>query len=130
MNLIQIFHKKRKPHQVQIGGAGPTWERKSLPGAGAQQYAYETYGTPLYDFALGNGATFIRRPLLETQPASWANFATPIVANPPQNIFQGQFATQPLMDPNTAVGLGLTVDGAIPPDSYNLMPSFAPTLAP
>lgn len=130
MNFLQIFHHKRKPKQVQVSGAGYVWEKKPTLGVGTGGYAFETYGTPIYDFALGNGATFVRRPFMVTQPASWVNYSMPILSNPPSNIFQGQFATQPLMDPNTAVGLGLSVDGAIPPDSYNLIPSAAPTLGP
>lgn len=107
-----------------------TWERKELPNAGAMQYAYETYGTPVYDFVIGNGATFVRRPLRETTPALWAHFTAPITGNPPSNVFQGQFATQPLVDPNTAQALGLTVAGAIPPGAYNTIPPQGPALAP
>lgn len=132
--MLEIWHEARKAKDLVVGGAAAggrlIWQRKTLPDAGAGQYAFETYGTPLYDFALGNGATFIRHPFVETQPAMWAGFTAPVLGNPPQNIYQGQFATQPLMDPNTAVANGLTVEGAIPADSYNLLPAQAPALAP
>lgn len=132
--MFQIFHQKRGPKKVVKSAASSggvlLWVRKKLPDAGAGQYAFETYGTPIYDFALGNGATFIRRPFNETFPASWANFTSPVVANPPLNIFQGQLATQPLMDPNTAMALGVTVPGALPADTYNIINPNAPTIAP
>jgi hypothetical protein len=131
--MLDIWHRKRT-HKEVVGGAAAggrlTWVRRKLPDAGAGQYAFETYGTPIYDFALGNGATFIRHPLVETQPAMWANNTAPVLPNPPANLFQGQFATQPLMNPNTAQALGLTVAGAIPADSYNLIPPAAPSLSP
>ncbi len=129
--MFAIWHRLRKPTE-KIGNAvfPLVWERKPLPDAGAMQYAFESYGTPTYDFALGNGATFIRRPLIETQPAAWANFAWPVQPNPPLNTYQGQFATQPLMNPNDAAALNLTVEGAIPPDAYNLLPAQGPVLAP
>jgi hypothetical protein len=132
--MFKIFHSGSKKRDVVAIGAKAlgalVWRHTRLPDAGAEQYAFETYGTPLYDFALGNGATFIRRPLVETQPAQWASYAWPILANPPINTYQGQIATQPLMNPNTAEALSLTVNGAIPPDAYNLIPAQGPVLAP
>lgn len=131
--MFDIWHRARTLKEKVFGGAAAggrlTWERKELPDAGAGQYAFETYGTPVYDFALGNGATFVRHPLVETQPALWVNAAYPILSNPPDNVFQGQFATQPLMDPNTAVALGVTVQDAIPPDAYNAIPPEGPAIA-
>jgi len=131
--VFKIWHRKRTPKEIissAVAGGNLTWVKKPLPSGGATTYAFETYGTPVYDFVIGNGATFIRRPLIETQPAMWANFTAPILPNPPTNIFQGQFATQGLVDPNTANALGLTVDGAIPPGAYNIIPPAAPSLAP
>lgn len=131
--MMNIFHRKRIPEEIKssaVAGGVLTWERKELPNAGAMQYAFETYGTPAYSFLLGNGANFIQRPLRETQPAMWANFTVPILPNPPQNIFQGQFATQPLVDPNTAQALGLAGQGTIPPGAYNVIPAQGPALAP
>lgn len=129
--MLHIFNRRRK-HIEKIGNAiySLVWERKRLPDAGAGQYAFESYGTPTYDFALGNGATFVRFPLQETQPARWANFVSPIIANPPQNIFQGQFATQPLMNPTTADALAITGPGSVPPDAYNAIPPQAPVFSP
>lgn len=128
---MKIWHRLRKPKEIissAVAGGVLTWQKRELPSGGATTYAFETYGTPLYDFVVGNGATFIRRPLVETQPAQWANFTAPILTA--SNIFQGQFATQPLVDPNTATALGLTVEGAIPPDAYSMLPPTAPQLAP
>jgi hypothetical protein len=132
--MMEIWNRTRKPREKLEGSAriwSLFWVRKTLPDAGAEQYAFESYGTPTYDFALGNGATFARQTsVLGSQPAAWSNYTAPILSNPPSNIYQGQFATQPLMDPNTATALGLTVDGAIPADSYNLIPPAGPVLAP
>lgn len=125
--MFEIFHRIRKAHELirsgAVAGGRLTWERKPLPDAGAMQYAFETYGTPVYDFVLGNGAAVIRRPLVETQPAQWARFTAPIISNPVNNMTTGQFATQPLMDPNTAENLSISAPGAIPSDAYN---SLAP----
>lgn len=131
--MWQIFHKKRTPKEVKSGlaaGGVLTWERKELPNAGAGQYAFETYGTPAYDFVLGNGAAVVQRPLKETQPAQWQGFTVPIQPNPPLNTFQGQIATQPLVDPNTAIALGLASADALPPGAYNVIPPSGPGLAP
>lgn len=131
--MFDIWHRCQRAKEVvgaAVAGGRLTWVRRELPNAGAGQYAFETYGTPVYDFVNGNGATFIRRPLRETQPAMWANFTVPVVPNPPMNTFQGQIATQPLIDPNSAQALGLTVPGAIPPGAYNVIPPTGPALAP
>jgi hypothetical protein len=131
--VLNIFHRGKRHEIVAVGKKALgqlVWQRRTLPDAGAQQYAFETYGTPVYDFALGNGATFIRRPLVETQPAQWAQYAWPILSNPPINTFQGQIVTQPLINPNTAQELAITVPGSIPPDAYNLIPAQGPVLAP
>lgn len=136
MSFMQVFHRKRTPAEVlsTMKAAGPlgplVWEKRELPSGGATTYAFETYGTPLYDFRLGNGAAVFQRPLRITSPAIWAKYTSPIIANPPQNIFQGQFVTQPLVDPNTAIALGFVAPNAIPPDAYNVIPPSAPTLAP
>lgn len=131
--MFDIWHRNRTHKEVRsaaVAGGKLTWVRKELPNAGAGQYAFETYGTPVYDFALGNGATFVRRPFRPTAPAQWANFTAPVISNPPINTFQGQFATQPLVDPNSATALGLTNAGAIPQGSYNIIPPQGPGLAP
>lgn len=134
MSLFQIFHRNRTPKEVIASAKNVrnslVWVRKELPDAGAMQYAFETYGTPVYDFALGNGATFVRRPLRATSPGSWSGFAAPVLANPPLNTFQGQIATQPLMNPATAQSLGITQQGSIPDGAYNALPPMGPTLAP
>lgn len=131
--MFQLWHKGKKHKVVAIGAKALgqlVWRRTVLPDAGAEQYAFETYGTPLYDFALGNGATFIRRPLLETQPAQWATFTAPILANPPLNTFQGQFVTQPLMNPNTALAYGVIQEGSVPADAYNAVAPASLGLSP
>jgi hypothetical protein len=53
-----------------------------------------------------------------------------VLGNPPLNTFQGQIATQPLMDPSTSQALGITVQGSIPQGAYNTIPPAGPTLAP
>lgn len=130
--MLNIWHRAKKAREIigsAVAGGQLHWVKRELPSPGATSYAFDTYGTPIY-FALGNGATFVRRPLRETQPAMWANFTVPIVANPPLNTFQGQFGTQPLIDPNTAVALGIAADGSLPPGAYNAIPPSAPALSP
>lgn len=112
-NPFRVHHKKRKP--VRMGmhdGYHLTWERKELPGAGAGQYAWETYGLPPYA-RFGFGNINVQNPLKETFPASYVFQAVGLVGNPPSSIVQGQFITQPLMDPNTSEALGLTLPGAV-----------------
>lgn len=89
-----------------------TWERKELPGAGAGQYAWETYGLPPYA-RFGFGNIQVQNPLKETFPASYHMQAVGIVGNPPKSIVQGQFVTQPLMDPDVAANIGVVLPGAV-----------------
>lgn len=133
MGFMSIFHRKQHGadliRKTKNNAPYPlVWQRKELPDAGAGQYAFETYGTPTYDFALGNGATFIRKPLRATSPAQWQKFTWPILL--PSNNYQGQFATQPLMDPNSAIAAGFMSPGNVPPDAYNQIPPSGLVIAP
>jgi hypothetical protein len=113
-NPFNIFHKKRNPTK-RLGvndGYHLTWERKTLPGAGAGQYAWETYGLPPYA-RFGFGNINVTNPLKETFPASYVFQAVGLVGNPPTSIVQGQFTTQPLMDPSLAEGIGIVAPGAV-----------------
>jgi len=131
--MFQIFHRKGKPRQkfrvFTRGAPLPlVWERRKLPDAGAMQYAFDTYGTVTYDRALGDGATFFRRPLHATFPALWVNNQWPI--QDAGAVIQGQIATQPLLDPNSAVAIGAITPDSVPPEAYNILPVSGPTLAP
>lgn len=133
--MFKLFHRRQHPRKkykfFAHGEPLPLlFERKILPDAGAMQYAFETYGTPTYDRAKGDAATHVRFPLRETFPALWINYQFPILANPPGNYFQGQFATQPLLDPNSAVAIGALTPDVVPPEAYNILPATGPTLAP
>jgi len=108
---------------------GLTWERRELPGAGAQQYAFETYAVPRYP-VYGNSGGNVQRPLRETSPGSYQLQTAVLVGNPPSGVFQGQIITQPLMDPNTSLALGITQAGSVTPGAYNTLPAQGPTLAP
>lgn len=131
--MLRLFHTKGHPKKVvkffQRGEPLPlVWIRKKLPDEGAMQYAFETYGTPTYDRAKGDACTHVRRPLNETFPALWVNNQWPVLTA--SNIFQGQIATQPLLDPNSAVAIGAMTPDVVPPEAYNIIPATGPVLAP
>jgi hypothetical protein len=117
-NPFAIHHQKRTPkHLTKLGTADHyrmTFEKKELPGAGAGQYAFETLGLPAYP-AFGYSGAHVEKPLRETQPASYVFQSVGLVGNPPTSIVQGQFITQPLMDPTTAANIGLVSPGAVNP---------------
>lgn len=130
LSAFNIFHTKRTNIE-KLGKQGDyqlTWERKELPGAGAQQYAFETYGLPMYP-QYGRGNTCVTNPLRETFPAMYAFQAVSVVGIPPKGILQGQFVTQPLMDPNSAVAAGIVAAGAVP-NGPNAIVNGAPVLGP
>lgn len=110
-------------------GYNLTWQKKALPGAGAQQYSWETYGLPPFG-VFGKGNIHVESPSIATQPAGYVFQSVGVVGNPPSSLFQGQFTTQPLMDPNTATALGLVEPGAIPNTGPNSIMTAAPLLSP
>lgn len=129
-NPFRIFHRKRSPKQV-LGTRNNyhlTFERQDLPDAGAQQYAWETYGLPPYA-PYGFGNIHVEQPLRATSPASYQFQAVGIVGNPPVSILQGQFVTQPLMDPTTAESSGIVIAGALNAGP-NAISRGGPVLAP
>jgi len=113
---LRIFHRKRTAVEKKRLGVADgyhlTWEKKQLPGAGAQQYAWETYGLPAYP-RFGTGNIWVQNPLHETFPGTYTFQNVGIVGIPPAGQLQGQFTTQPLMDPTTAEMAGLVIPGAI-----------------
>jgi hypothetical protein len=116
--MLAIFHRKRTPKEKLkvLGTQGDshlTWEKKPLPGAGAGQYAWETYGLPAYARD-GFGNIHVEQPLRETFAASFAFQNVGIVGVPPSGLLQGQFTTQPLMDPALAEAAGIVLQGAVP----------------
>jgi len=114
--MFAIFHRRRKPHEVRKGvdgGSHLTWEKRELPGAGAGQYSWETFGLPPYA-RFGFGNITVQNPLRETFPASYTFQSVGIVGVPPQGLLQGQFTTQPLMDPASAQAAGIVLPGAVP----------------
>lgn len=127
-NPFRIHHDERPPGKVLGKGYQMHWERKTLPGAGAGQYAFETLGLPPYP-VYGRGNINVTNPLRETFPASYAFQAVGVVGNPPTSIVQGQFITQPLMDPSAAANMGVVTPGAINPGP-NAILSPSPTLGP
>lgn len=117
-NPFRIHHGKRgdtsRQGDITRKGQGYhlTWEKRDLPDAGAGQYSWETLGLPPYA-PYGFGNINVTNPLRETFPASYVFQAVGIVGNPPKSIVQGQFTTQPLMDPSNAVNNGIVAPGAI-----------------
>lgn len=127
-NPFQIHHRKRSPAKSIGKGYHLHWERKALPGAGAGQYAWETYGLPPYA-RFGFGNIHVTNPLRETSPASYAFQAVGIVGNPPSSLVQGQFVTQPLMDPSVAANIGIVAPGVVS-GGPNAITNPSPVLAP
>lgn len=129
-NPFRIFHSERKPvvRQGVADGYHLTWEKQKLPDAGAGQYSWETFGLPPYA-RYGFGNINVQQPLHETFPASYVFQSVGVVGNPPSSLVQGQFITQPLMDPDTAANFGVVTPGAIPA-SPNMISSPSPVLAP
>jgi hypothetical protein len=116
--MLAIFHKKRTPRQKlkRLGTVGDyhlTWEKKTLPNAGAGQYSFETYGLPPFPRD-GNGNIHVENPLRETYPAAYAFQNVGIVGVPPSGVLQGQLTTQPLMDPAIAEAAAIVLPGAVP----------------
>jgi hypothetical protein len=125
------FQIRDKPETKRLGanaGYHLTWERKTLPGAGAGQYAWETYGLPPYA-RFGHGNINVTNPLRETFPAAYHFQAVGIVGNPPSSMVQGQFITQPLMDGTVAIDAGIVTTGAIS-GGPNAINNPSPILAP
>lgn len=131
-NPFAVFHKPRTKKQLTVLGEKDhyrlTWEKKQLPDAGAGQYAWETYGLPPYA-RFGFGNINVQNPLKETFPASYVFQAVGIVGNPPSSIVQGQFITQPLMDPDQAANIGIVTPGSVSAGP-NAITNSAPVLAP
>jgi hypothetical protein len=116
--MLAIFHRKRTAREKLkvLGTKGDyhlTWEKKPLPGAGAGQYAWETYGLPAYARD-GFGNIHVEQPLHDTFPGSYVFQNVGIVGIPPSGQLQGQFTTQPLMDPALAEAAGIVLAGAVP----------------
>ena len=111
---MKIWHRKRTYQEKVLGdGYHLTWEKKPLPGAGAGQYAWETYGLPPYA-RFGFGNINVQNSSIVSQPAAFTLQAVGIVGIPPAGQLQGQFTTQPLMDPTMAAQAGIVIAGAIP----------------
>lgn len=127
LNPFKIREKKEtkigKHSHYQV-----TWERKELPGAGAGQYSYETYGQPITP-TYGRGNINVTNPLRETSPGHYVYQSVGIVGSPPQGVLQGQFITQPLLDPNAAAAYGIVANNVIP-SGPNAIVNGAPVLGP
>jgi hypothetical protein len=128
-NPFAIFGTRSPKEKLGTDGHSKlTWERKALPGAGAGQYAWETYGLPPYP-PYGQGNINVQAPLRETFPAVYVFQAVPTVGIPPKGLLQGQFVTQPLVDPNEAQSLGVVAPGALN-SGPNAILNGAPVLSP
>jgi hypothetical protein len=131
-NPFAVHHERRSKKALTKLGTHDhyrmTFEKKDLPGAGAGQYAFETLGLPQYP-VFGYSGAHVTNPLRETFPASYVFQAVGIVGNPPLSIAQGQFITQPLMDPSTAANIGIVTPGAISPGP-NAITNASPVLGP
>jgi hypothetical protein len=127
-NPFRLHHRKPGPitRKGVRDGYHLTWEKKELPDAGAGQYAWETYGLPPYA-VYGFGNINVTNPLRATFPASYVFQSVGVVGNPPSSMVQGQFTTQPLLDPNAAERMGIVSPGAIQP-APNAIVNSSPVL--
>lgn len=123
--------------RYEIGGAGPdfgigvpykrVWEHRDLPGAGANQWAWETLALPMYT-PIGAGtqnkrqfrATASNPVMVAVQGIT----IVPIGGAPIQGDMIGQFMTQPLMDISQAEGSGIVYNPylayATPPNQFEM----------
>lgn len=131
-NPFAVNHARRAPKEIlKLGTSGHsrlTWEKKELPGAGAGQYAWETYGLPPYP-TFGYSGSHVTNPFRATSPASYVFQSVGVVGNPPVSLSQGQFITQPLMDPDTAANIGVVLPGSVNAGPNAILNS-SPVLAP
>lgn len=122
----------RSTEKTRLGvndGFHLTFERKVLPdNVGAGRYAYETYGLPPFG-VFGRGNIHVENPSMRAQPAAYVFQAVGVDALPARGVFQGQWITQPLMDPNAAANAGIVLPGAVVP-SRNEIVTNAVTLSP
>lgn len=123
-NAFRVHHRKRP--QTRLGthhNYHLTWERQELPGAGAGQYSWETYGLPPYA-RFGFGNINVQNPGYVSGPANFVFQSVGIVGAPPAGIPQGTVVTQPLLDPKAAEDRGVVLPGAVPsPPNMILNPS-------
>lgn len=132
-NPFNLFHKPRQRKEV-LGIDDDahyllTWERKTMPSPGAMNYAWETYGLPAYGRD-GRGNIHVERQSYVSGPANYVFQSVGVVGVPPAGILQGQFVTQPLMDPDAAVASGFVLPGALLNSAPNVIDKGAPVLSP
>ena len=113
------FGKKERASDDPLAGASgfgkryaQVWEYRPLPGAGAQQYAWETLVLPLYS-AIGWGQA-VTLPMRATDPtmSQKKGITLTTIGNP--GILHGQFVSQPLMSEADAAALGITTQQTNP----------------
>jgi|SRR5579862_308950 len=101
------------------------WEHRRLPGAGANQWAWETLALPMYT-PIGAGTRNVRqmRVVGSTGPVMVAVQGITLVSlggAPVQGDLTGEFITQPLLDMTQAEGAGMIYPAYnTPPNQFQL----------
>lgn len=85
------------------------WERKELPQAGAQQWAWETLALPLYS-VIGWGQP-VRSPLRAVDPSQFQKKGITLTTIGNPGILAGQMVSQPLLSESDATAFGLLTPG-------------------
>ncbi len=100
-------------------------ERMTLPTAGADQYRWETLALPLYTpGGMGWGQAW-STPRRATDPALLAvkGVTLTTIGNP--GILHGQLMTQPVLDTNEALRMGILAPEGSTPTVFNQIPTGA-----
>ncbi len=121
-------------HEFGVGAAGDAgfgapykqaWEYRPLPGAGANQWAWETLALPLYT-PIGSGVRQ-RRQFMTGERAGGVMVAVqgvtlaPLGGTPIGGDLTGQFVTQPLLDVQQAEAAGIQTPAyAAPTNSFEM----------
>lgn len=118
MSMWRRFSKGLRGHdRHEIGAAGQSgfgapyhqaWEFRPLPGAGANQWAWETLALPMYT-PIGAGTRNKRQFFtnMGTMVAVQGVVLTDLAGAPVGGDLTGQFVTQPLLDVTQAEASGI-----------------------
>jgi hypothetical protein len=136
MNMFRRFTKGLRGHdRHEIGAAGASgfgapyhqaWEYRPLPGAGANQWAWETLCLPMYT-PIGAGTRNARQQMTRggVMVAVQGVVLTDIVGAPVGGDLTGQFVTQPLLDVQQAEQAGIQTPAYTAPANQFEFPSQA-----
>jgi hypothetical protein len=136
MSLWKRFTRGKRGHaRHEIGAAGANgfgapyhmaWEYRPLPGAGANQWAWETLALPMYT-PIGAGTRNRRQQMTRggVMVAVQGVVLTDLAGAPVGGTLTGQFTTQPLLDVTQAEAGGIQTPAYTAPANQFEFPSQA-----